>query len=173
MVTAILDVCRSSGPLWERVLGRKDRKRLNSTGIDDILAACFPSSFRAEPIALSTPLVERTPSAKPLTHDESTNHHRTECSTGFLNQLGYICVSLKHTQVGHTEAKPTPSQSINMPDLSANLEPFLLVARSTKGAAAAKVVMDATSAVSPQSPSFIFSPADSMFLIADRSVRLW
>ncbi|KAI5455251.1 hypothetical protein NCC49_000067 [Naganishia albida] len=33
-----------------------------------------------------------------------------------------------------------------MPDLSANLEPFLLVARSTKGAAAAKVVVDATSA---------------------------
>lgn len=60
-----------------------------------------------------------------------------------------------------------------MPDLSANLEPFLLVARSTKGAAAAKVVMDATSAVSFQSPSFIFSPADSVLLIADRCVRLW
>lgn len=41
-----------------------------------------------------------------------------------------------------------------MPDLSANLEPFLLVARSTKGAAAAKVVVDATSAVSlPQATS--------------------
>ncbi|KAJ9107323.1 hypothetical protein QFC21_000773 [Naganishia friedmannii] len=33
-----------------------------------------------------------------------------------------------------------------MSDLSASLEPFLLVARSTKGAAAAKVIMDATSA---------------------------
>ena len=34
-----------------------------------------------------------------------------------------------------------------MPDLSLNLEPFLLVARSTKGVAAAKVIMDATAAV--------------------------
>jgi hypothetical protein len=40
-----------------------------------------------------------------------------------------------------------------MSDVSASLEPFLLVARSTKGAAAAKVIMDATSAVSV--PSFM------------------
>jgi COP9 signalosome complex subunit 7 len=35
-----------------------------------------------------------------------------------------------------------------MADLAARLEPYLLLARSTKGQAAAKVVMDATAAVS-------------------------
>lgn len=36
----------------------------------------------------------------------------------------------------------------NMSEQNSALEPFLLLARSTKGAAAAKVVLDATAAVS-------------------------
>jgi hypothetical protein len=41
-----------------------------------------------------------------------------------------------------------------MTEIADRLEPFLLMARSTKGAAAAKIIKDATAAVSPENVHF-------------------